>query len=100
MCFRQRLFDHQHVIDRQRAYVVAPGLGGIIRIGYHRLQSRIFEIGTADHAGVNLAVHEHLHNRLARRRTNGGRRIGIFSDMGVFESHPLNTVQIDTVIIL
>lgn len=88
------------MIDRQSVVPPAPCLRGFVWMRNHRLQSGVLEIGSADKTGVDPAVNEHFYKLLAGGRACSGGGIAVLGNTGIFESHPLDAIEIDTVIVL
>ena len=99
---RSRLRDcrshHHQMIDRHAAMRLRPLTRHHLGIGNERLEPRIGQ-GVADDGRVELAVEQHLHQRLAFRRARDEIRVLVLGEMRILERDPLHLGGIDAVIV-
>src|SRR5207302_8124042 len=87
-----------HVVDLNRAVLLAPSLRRRLGIGSDRLESRVIR-DRADDRGVELARLQHGENFLPRGRALDVRRIAELGDVRLLEGYPLDAIEIDAEVV-
>ena len=91
----QRPAHHHHMIDRQNLVLRKPRF--LFEAGVGKQWPQIGMVGFLAEHRIELAIDQHLHDLLARRRPFG--RIDVLGDMSILERHPIDRIEVDTMII-